>query len=330
MVRLGLSLHKQMTERNSAILLTIDVEDWFQVENFRQYIPFSSWPDRELRVEKNTHRLLDLFDCVNMNRCSQLPSEYPSSAATLGRRGPQSEQSANNSKIDATFFVLGWIAERLPNLVREINNRGHEIASHGYSHKLCYKCSKEDLVKDIADSKKLLEDIIGDRVYGYRAPSFSVNDGALKDIERCGYLYDSSLNSFTLNKRYGKITFPEDGGKDIGIMISPGFYELPVSNLKIGARVLPWGGGGFFRLVPLPIFNIGVQHILARGGAYLMYLHPWEIDPAQPKLRGVSRVAKFRHYANITRTYSKLANMIENFSKCSFITCKQYLEELDA
>jgi len=173
------------------ILLTIDVEDWFQVENFKEYIPFDSWSSCELRVEKNTHRLLDLLDSVNF------------------------KFQVSSFKISATFFILGWIAEKLPNLVKEIHARGHEVASHGYYHNLCNDSSSDDLRKDLIDSKRLLEDIIGDRVYGYRAPSFSINAEVLKIIEDCGYLYDSSYNSFSMHGRYGQISLSQNGQKGI-------------------------------------------------------------------------------------------------------------------
>ena len=137
-----------------SILITIDVEDWFQVENFKQHIPFSSWDSRELRVEKNTHRLLDLFDSTALH--NQQPTT----------------NNTHPKKLCATFFVLGWLAERLPNLIREIHSRGHEVASHGYRHNLCNLESKEDLRKDLIKSKKLLEDIIGSPVVGYRAQVF--------------------------------------------------------------------------------------------------------------------------------------------------------------
>ncbi len=184
------------------ILLTIDVEDWFQVENFKTWIPFSSWPTRELRVEKNTHRLLDLFDTIKLQ-----PS------ATSYEPG-----CSGNPK--ATFFILGWIAERLPNLVREIHARGHEVASHGYYHNRCDEQSFDELKKDMNDSKKFLEDMIGSPVFGYRAPSFSINNEVLKIIEDCGYLYDSSYNSFSMHSRYGHVDFSGNEKKGIAIQIA--------------------------------------------------------------------------------------------------------------
>jgi len=304
---------------NPSILLTIDVEDWFQVENFKQYIPFSSWSSYELRVEKNTHRLRDLLDSCNGRR------------KTDNRRG---------EKPQATFFVLGWIAERLPHLVREIRSRGHEVSSHGYQHNLCIECSFDDLKTDLIHSKNLLEDIIGDQVYGYRAPSFSISQDILKIIQDCGYLYDSSFNSFAMNGRYGHLDLSQNGTRGIALQISKTqdlkskiqnpkskiFYELPISNIKLGNSILPWGGGGYFRLIPFQVFRLGVQSILKKENAYLLYLHPWEIDPEQPKVKEVSKFFKFRHYINLNKTASKLSSFIEAFNQCHFATCHQYLK----
>jgi peptidoglycan-N-acetylglucosamine deacetylase len=310
-------------QKPSSILLTIDVEDWFQVENFKQYIPFSTWSERELRVEKNTHRLLDLLDsasCINNHKPETLnlePSYHPK----------------------ATFFILGWVAERLPALVKEIHSRGHEVASHGFSHELCYDCSTESLRDDLSASKKLLEDITGSQVFGYRAPSFSINNDILKIIEECGYLYDSSYNSFGLHGRYGKLELDENSKKGIAYKVSNKFYELPVSNLRIGFPfsfqpstfsstnfVLPWGGGGYFRLIPFFIFKKGIDAILKQNSSYLFYLHPWEVDPDQPRVKKASTIFKFRHYTNLGACYNKLRKMIDVFSDNNFITCHQYIE----
>jgi len=286
--------------------MTVDVEDWFQVENFKQCIPFSSWSSRELRVEKNTYRLLDLFDsCEKRGAIENVPP----------------------AKIHATFFVLGWIAERLPHLVREIHARGHEVASHGYLHNLCYQQSFDDLTKDLSDNKKLLEDIIGAEIYGYRAPSFSITDDILKIIEDCGYLYDSSFNSFGMTGRYGRIDFLQGIHQRI-VKISGKFYEMPISNVKLGKFILPWGGGGYFRLIPFRLFKRGVQFELKKTGMYLFYIHPWEIDSEQPRVNEAPAFYRFRHYVNLRNSYIKLLMFFETFSRCSFATCHQYLEKI--
>ena len=284
---------------NKSILITVDVEDWFQVENFKSYIPFSDWPSYKLRVEKNVHKILDLFDS-----CS----------------------AENKNKIVATFFTLGWVAERLSGLVCEIHERGHEIASHGYNHKLCYNESMKSLTKDLSDSRKLLEDIIGNQVFGYRAPSFSINNDILKVIEDCGYHYDSSYNSFALHGRYGRVRLPNKKKKSIAVKLSNQFYELPISNLRIRNNVMPWGGGGYFRLIPFPIFKKGIQAILYNYDSYLFYIHPWELDPGQPQVTQASVLFKFRHYNNLHKTEQKLTALFSSFDKYSFINCHKYME----
>jgi polysaccharide deacetylase family protein (PEP-CTERM system associated) len=227
----------------------------------------------------------------------------------------------------ATFFVLGWIAERLPQLVREIQARGHEVASHGYGHELCQGQAVECLREDLTKSKRLLEDITGNPVYGYRAPSFSISDHVLNLIREAGYLYDSSFNSFGLNKRYGKIEPNGNVGNGILHKISETFYEIPISNVKFGGKVLPWGGGGYFRLIPGQLFKYGVQSILKSQGTYLFYLHPWEIDPGQPRISQVPKSSKFRHYLNLSKTENKLLFLIGNFKNFLFETCYQHITQ---
>jgi polysaccharide deacetylase family protein (PEP-CTERM system associated) len=408
---------------NQVILLTIDVEDWFQVENLRACCPVSSWSSYDLRVEKNTHRLLDLLDSIktkntedsrqntevkkedteerrqntacNISRTSVLNPQSPgcepfaldnkSSESCLPavclagkscltspsplitnngqlitdngqQRTDNGEQIKDNGqlttdhgqheKVRGTFFVLGWIAERLPNLVREIHARGHEIASHGFHHDLCSGISKVELRRDLQDSKKLLEDMIGDRVYGYRAPSFSISDDILQMIAEAGYQYDSSYNSFGMHGRYGKISL--NGSKRSGIAIllnqkstieNQKFYELPISNLVLSfglknpsnsstpsSLVLPWGGGAYFRLIPSWVFMKGIREILRQQQAYLFYMHPWELDPEQPRPEGTAAFSRFKHYTNLSRTEGKLKSLLQKFSECSFVSCHEHLE----
>ena len=307
------------------ILLTIDVEDWFQVENFKPWIPFSSWPSRELRVEKNTHRILDLFSSLSEQRTTD---------------------NGQNKKLRATFFVLGWLAERLPALVREIHDRGHEVASHGYNHNLCNELSHEDLKQDLTKSKKLLEDITGEPVLGYRAPNFSISDDTLKIIQDCGYLYDSSYNSFAMHARYGKLNLSSNGIQNIAIEASnlrksaqsadqhASFYELPISNLEFKIKnskfIFPWGGGGYFRLIPFPFFIVGVNAVLKKSNGYVFYMHPWEIDPEQPRVNDASASYKFRHYINLRSTPQKISKLIIKLQQHRFISCKQYITEIQS
>jgi len=288
-------------KQKSYILLTVDVEDWFQVENFKPWIPYSTWDSRELRVEKNTHRILDLFDSIN------------------------------GLQVNATFFVLGWIAERLPDLVREIYNRGHEVASHGYIHNLCSQETRAQLKQDLTESKKLLEDILSTQVHGYRAPNFSISNDTLKLIEDCGYLYDSSYNSFDMNERYGHLYLSQIKKKGIVSKVSESFFEIPISNLSLNGikQTIPWGGGGYFRLFPFFIFKKGIHSILQKDKAYLFYMHPWEIDSGQPRVKDASAFFKFRHYVNLKRTEERLKNLITAFHQNEFSTCRELIQSLE-
>jgi polysaccharide deacetylase family protein (PEP-CTERM system associated) len=317
-----------------SFLITIDVEDWFQVENFKSYIPFSSWDSLELRVEKNTHKLLDLFDSIDFkqNPKNTTNTTNPTNSTNSTNQANPTNQYGCNKKVKCTFFILGWIAERLPNLVKEIHQRGHEVASHGYNHELCPKQSEKEFKRDLVTSKKLLEDTIGDQVLGYRAPSFSVNNDIIKLIEDCGYRFDSSYNSFDKHGRYGKLNLNGNGKNGVAYKISNDFFEIPISNLKlkINNSTLPLGGGGYFRLIPSFIFHLGVRSILKTNSAYVFYMHPWEVDPTQPKVNEASSIFKFRHYINLNKTESKLIKLIDQFQSSNFITCSQYLKMLES
>lgn len=311
-------------------LITIDVEDWFQVENFKPFIQFSSWKSQSLRVEKNIHRLLDLFDSAGTARQSlQRHTRKPVA-------------------IKATFFVLGWLAKRLPHLIREMHARGHEIASHGSDHDLPNRLEMDKLKNDLTVSRKGLEDITGFPVRGYRAPSFAINDRVLKIIEECGYGYDSSYNSFGLHRRYGRISVNGLEHYRIGYKLSENFYELPISNIDVdipfgkmlsrsnrGSEsgrhlVLPLGGGGYFRLLPYAISRLGIKHKLKEDAAFVFYMHPWEIDPEQPKVTVAPLQYRFRHYINLNSTYEKLRRMIMDFRSVRFITCAEFIGAFEA
>jgi polysaccharide deacetylase family protein (PEP-CTERM system associated) len=292
---------------SQSLLLTFDVEDWFQVENFKDWIPCTSWNDQESRVVRNTHRILDLLDTV-----IRLPS-------SPGRDG--------DPRIKATFFVLGWIAERFPKLVAEIHARGHEVASHGYGHALANQMGIKALAKDLRRSKEKLEDIIGMEVLGYRAPSFSISDAVLDQIQKAGYLYDSSFNDFALHGRYGACDACRRAElrNSIAIEIEPNFYEIPISNYKWWGMTIPFGGGGYFRLMPFLLYRVGVRRIIARQQSYVMYLHPWEFDPGQPKVTAASLGYRFRHSVNLKRTLPRLRKLIGFFASCEFLTCREYI-----
>lgn len=282
---------------DQSFLFTVDVEDWFQVENFKPWIPFSSWSERELRVERNIHQLLDLLD-------------------------------EGDEKREATFFVLGWLAERYPDLVKEIHSRGHEIASHGFNHHLPTAQTKEDLRVDLIQSRKLLEDQIGERVCGYRAPSFAVNDEILKIIQESGYLYDSSYNSFDRHGRYGQVDMSGYSRRGIAIELDDDFFELPLSNLELWGQTIPWGGGGYFRMIPASIYAKGVMHHMNQRGAFVFYMHPWELDPGQPRVKDASFQFKFRHYLNLHKVANKTRTIIHALKSTVCVSCKSYLKAL--
>lgn len=279
---------------NSSMLMTFDIEDWFQVENFKQKIPFSSWKNRELRVEKNTHKILDLLDSFHFR--------------------PR-----------ATFFVLGWIADKVPSLVREIKKRGHEVASHGNYHHLCTLQSPEALFADLCASRKRLEDVTGDEIFGYRAPSFSVDNHILRLIRKAGYVYDSSFNSFSMHGRYGTVLLSKTRKIGSAYRLWDDFFELPVSNLVVGKKIFPLGGGGYFRLMPIVLFKHGMKAVLKNEDAFIFYSHPWEFDPGQSRVKNISLFLRFRHYVNLHLTEKKMFSMIEDFSHLNFQTCWQYL-----
>uniref|UniRef100_A0A832A8Q1 DUF3473 domain-containing protein n=1 Tax=Desulfacinum infernum TaxID=35837 RepID=A0A832A8Q1_9BACT len=283
------------------ILLTFDIEDWFQVENLRLRYPPESWGSQSWRVEASTRVVLDALDEAG---------------------------GAQRTPVRATFFVLGSVAEKFPALVREIRDRGHEVASHGYWHRLCCQERPSALRDDLLASKALLEDILGSAVHGYRAPSFSISDSVLHMIHEAGYEYDSSLNSFALNPRYGTVSF-NGHRRGVAWEIFPGFYEIPVSNLRCFGQTLPWAGGGYFRLLPFSVFSLGVGKILHCDGAYVFYMHPWECDPDQPRVSGIGPMRRFRHYCNLSQTVGRLQRLIKTYGQCRFLSCSDYLAMSD-
>ena len=261
-------------------LLSFDVEDWFQVENFRGAIDRSLWEHwdrKESRVVGNTLKLLELLD----------------------RHG-----------IKATFFVLAWIAERHPELVREVSSCGMEVASHGYAHELTYGMTEEELKEDLRRSKGILEDITGKEVLGYRAPSFSITQEVSELVREVGYRYDSSYNPFTGNKRYGSV--------DLLVRDGRGFYrigdlvEVPIPLVRFMGLDFPVGGGGYFRLYPLPLFEALARRYLREQGYYLFYLHSWEVDPEQPRVKGVPKGYYLRHYFGLREAYMKLERFLRD------------------
>jgi polysaccharide deacetylase family protein (PEP-CTERM system associated) len=314
----------------SYVILTFDVEDWFQVENLRPYCPPSGWDGYKLRVERSTHLLLDLLDSVPS---ATPPSSYPEKSfqhTSKAQQTPDSSHGNPYTKSTATFFILGWVAERLPGLVREIGNRGHEVASHGYGHELCSGLGSEELRADLSRSKKLLEDISGKPVNGYRAPGFSAGNAVLELVREAGYAYDSSFNSMDFNPRCGRIDLSQASRCGNAWSMPSGLVELPVSNLRLGSRSIPWGGGGYFRLYPLPLYLSGVRWILRQEGGFVFYLHPWEVDPEQPGIKGPGPVTRFRHYHNLDKTAGKLGRFLGSMRDCRVTGCYDYLRDLPA
>jgi polysaccharide deacetylase family protein (PEP-CTERM system associated) len=245
------------------------------VENLRALVPRESWATRELRVERNVERLLELM--------------------------------AEAGNVRGTFFVLGWVAERRPALVRRIAGAGHEIASHGYGHELLTSLSPAAFREDVRRSKALLEDLASVPVRGYRAPSFSITGWAIPVLREEGFEYDSSVFATAANGRYGRLDGV--GARDAVVELDDGLYEVAVSCVDVGSVGLPWGGGGYFRLLPYALFRRGMRHI-ARRRPYVFYLHPWEIDPGQPRVAGLPATYRFRHYVGLRRAEARFAALL--------------------
>ncbi|MFL5926243.1 MAG: XrtA system polysaccharide deacetylase [Gaiellaceae bacterium] len=258
--------------------MSIDVEDWFQVENLKGAIARDTWSTRQLRVERNMDRMLEL----------------------MAHRG-----------VRATCFVLGWIADRCPSLVKRIADEGHEIASHGYGHEVLDTLTPEQFRADVERSRAVLQDLTGSDVIGYRAPAFSIQDWAIPVLEDVGFSYDSSSFPTVAHDRYGRLTGLQTG--ETVVELRPGFYEVSVSCLQVGAKALPWAGGGYFRLIPYPVFRRGVRRILATGQPYVFYIHPWEIDADQPRVDGIRRDYRFRHYVGLEKCESRFASLLDDF-----------------
>ncbi len=260
-------------------LLTVDLEDWFQVENLRDSIPRSSWENQESRIEKNVDKVLILLD-------------------------------EGNTK--ASFFCLGWVAERFPNLIKRVHSEGHEIACHGYSHDVVYNLGRDEFSSDLIKSKNILENIIGERVIGYRAPNFSITDWAIDVLMENGFVYDSSLFPTMVNTRYGKLINYDIKDKPF-LVLKKGFYEFLLSCISFVGKNFPWAGGGYFRLLPYWIFKKGIDSILEKKDFVTIYVHPWEFDPKQPRISGVKLQYRFRHYINLNKTEIKFAKLIKDF-----------------
>jgi len=276
--------------------LTVDVEDYFQVSAFSENINYSDWDNYPLRVEDNTRALLELFD---------------------------------QHKVTATFFVLGWVAERTPGLVREIAACGHEVACHGFSHQLVYNQSPQVFREETLRSKQLLEDIIQQPVYGYRAASYSITERsrwALDIIAEAGFIYDSSIFPVR-HDRYGMPGTPEAPY----ILESPAgrsITEFPLATARVFGYRLPVAGGGYFRLYPYLVTRLGLSQINAQQRPFIFYLHPWEIDPGQPRI-AARWFSRFRHYNNLDKCRSRLHKLLGDFQFGSTLDVLKELDLLD-
>ncbi|WP_273119639.1 XrtA system polysaccharide deacetylase [Ferrovum myxofaciens] len=260
--------------------MTIDVEDYFQVSAFAPYIRREDWPHLPCRIEQNMETILSLLD----------------------------QHGAH-----ATFFTLGWIAERYPDLVRSILAGGHELASHGYDHYRANEQSPQEFRADIRHSKHLLEDLGGQRIRGYRAPSFSIgarNLWALDILHEEGYDYSSSIYPIQ-HDHYGMPDCPRFRFHPRG---HTGILEIPPTTAKLAGRHLPAAGGGYFRLMPYPLSRWLLQRInRVEGESCMFYFHPWEIDPHQPRPAGVNLKSRFRHYVNLARMKGKISTLLRDF-----------------
>ena len=258
--------------------LTIDVEDYFQVSAFAPYIRRDEWGSRECRIERNVNRILDML-------------------------------AGRDTK--ATFFTLGWVAERYPQIVRRIVTEGHELASHGYGHERASDLSEAAFTDDVTRAKKLLEDIAGLPVLGYRAPSFSIGTGnlwAFDVLARAGHRYSSSIYPIQ-HDHYGMPDSPR-----FAYRLGNGMLEIPVTTLRLGKRNLPSSGGGYFRLLPYAVSRWMLRRVNRQDReSAVFYFHPWEIDPGQPRVAGIDAKTRFRHYVNIQRTEPRLHSLLADF-----------------
>jgi polysaccharide deacetylase family protein (PEP-CTERM system associated) len=255
------------------------VEDWFQVSAFAPYIPRAGWDAAPRRVERNVDRLLALLD----------------------------EGGAR-----ATFFTLGWVAERHPGLVRRIAAAGHEVASHGYAHERATALDRRAFEEDVRRARAILEDQAGAPVHGYRAPSFSIGPGnawAFDVLHATGHRYSSSVYPVR-HDHYGTPDAPR-----FAHAARDGLTELPVSTARVLARNWPAGGGGYFRLMPYRVSRWMIRRVNRRDRQpAIFYCHPWEIDPGQPRVPNLDARTRFRHYLNLDRTEARLARLLRDFS----------------
>ena len=262
--------------------LSVDVEDYYHVSAFESVVRIEQWGSRESRVERNTHRVLDLLD------------EY---------------------QFKATFFVLGWVAERSPSLVRTIANRGHEVASHGYAHQLIYTQTHEQFRDETRRAKRTVEDIIGGPIFGYRAAGYSITSKslwALDILAQEGFEYDSSIFPIR-HDRYGIPEHPRFFHMMNGEGRLP-IAEVPLSTVRVGGFNFPIAGGGYFRMLPYAVTHRAMLYLnRVEKQPAVFYFHPWEIDPDQPRIQA-GWLSRFRHYTNLGTMERKLRKLLASFA----------------
>jgi polysaccharide deacetylase family protein (PEP-CTERM system associated) len=262
-------------------VFSIDVEDWFQVENLKGIVLYDDWHGEELRISESTEIVLDIL---------------------------------RRHSVRATFFILGWIAEKEPDLVKNIASQGHEIASHGYKHELLHTIDENSIESDIRRSLQILAPLSCNDIIGYRAPSFSITKAATNALKKMNFVYDASLNDFQFNRRYGKLVTLNRTSKSGGNVVEysvldNGLIEFPISVNTYFNIYWPLGGG-YCRLSPMWFLRKQLHDILRRNDIASIYLHPWEFDSDQPRLRKLGMNYYFRHYYGLDKTAEKVERLI--------------------
>jgi polysaccharide deacetylase family protein (PEP-CTERM system associated) len=263
--------------------MTVDVEDYFHVSAFENSIDKANWSKMPLRVENNTYRLLELFEKHN---------------------------------VKSTFFTLGWVAERCPNLIKAIVDQGHEIASHGFAHQRITEMSTSDFIADVTKSKDILEQLSGTEIVGYRAPSFSINDSntwVYEKLIELGFKYSSSTYPIE-HDLYGVPNWPRFIYERLERFEGQKIIEIPIPTLRENELNTGIGGGGYFRLYPYWLSKKRIDKFHQQEQQpYSFYFHPWEIDPEQPRIKNAPLKSKFRHYINLSRMEGKLEKLMKDY-----------------
>ena len=267
------------TTERKRFLASFDIEDWFHAENVRGSLPTHDWDQLESRLEPNVHELLDILAAVQAR---------------------------------STFFVLGWVADRFPGVVRRIVDEGHEVASHTYLHRNLNQLPPDEVREELRRSKDRLEQVAGSEVRGVRAPNFSISDVVLDLIAETGYRYDSSYFGFEQHDRYGKLSAAIPPGEPV-TEVRPGLLEIQMTRVAIATSQVPWAGGAYFRLIPYPVFRWGVARHLRSNPWFTFYFHPWELDPDEVPPSGMPRSLRFRAYTGRRRTRRDLRRLLTEF-----------------